>query len=423
MIILFVVDQLPFPPRNGVTIPVYNYIAGLKKHFKIHLLYVTDGKNIIDNSQLEENKRLVDRLMVFEAEVKTSLRKIWDELCGDEFYFCPWDWGRSRSALMAMLSGVSYDFVWVSPYSVGNARKGFAKNNQSMFVAGISDSATLVYQSKKKEILKKGVGRGVRIKNLFGWLRSYFMARTECAFLSCYHLILVQTQVEVEFLSLICGNLLKNRLLPLSNGVNDILLVLPIETAAQKLLFLGSMTGAYRENMLWFLENVWPTIKQACPGVQFTIVGKCPCPILLQKMNNDENIRHESYVADISNVFKDVAVMVSPVFKNYGLINKVVEAMAAGVAVVGDSGSFNGISGFQSHTHGVMADQPADMAAAVIDLLHSPLRRVEMGKSGRELVRENFDWSRRIQTVRERLVQLKAASASKSAIVATRKIG
>jgi glycosyltransferase involved in cell wall biosynthesis len=423
MIILFVVDQLPFPPRNGVTIPVYNYISGLKGNFKIHLLYVTDGKSSVDNNQLEENKRLVDKLIIFEAEVKTSVRKIWDELCGDEFYFCPWDWVRSSSLLMAMLTGVFYDFVWFSPYSVGNVRKAFSESDQLIFVAGISDSATLVYRSKRKEVLKKGIGVRVRINNLFGWLRSFSMASTECKFLLRYQLVLVQTQVEVEFLSQISGNVIKDRLLLLSNGVNDTLFSLPLDTRSDKLLFLGVMTGAYRENMLWFLENVWPIIKQACPGIQFKIVGECSCPVLLRKMNNDADIQYRSYVADILSIFDGVAVMVSPVFKNYGLINKVVEAMAAGIVVVGDSGSFNGIPGFQPHVHGVVADRPQDMAEAVIHLLHSPLHRVEMSKRARELVRENFNWNGRIQTVRERLVQLKAASDDEPMDDETRKNG
>ena len=46
-------------------------------------------------------------------------------------------------------------------------------------------------------------------------------------------------------------------------------------------------------------------------------------------------------------------------------------------------------------THGrelLVADTPADFAAAVVSLLHSPERRAELARAGRAFVERRYDW-------------------------------
>ena len=65
-----------------------------------------------------------------------------------------------------------------------------------------------------------------------------------------------------------------------------------------------------------------------------------------------EEISYQPYVESIEDEYARHAILVAPIFKGFGLINKVVEAMAAGCLVVGDKTAFNGIESFKPNLHG-----------------------------------------------------------------------
>jgi len=66
MQILFVLDQLPYPPRNGVTVPTYNYLRGLAERHDVSLLFVRRNPDE-DLACLDENKALVANFWMITA--------------------------------------------------------------------------------------------------------------------------------------------------------------------------------------------------------------------------------------------------------------------------------------------------------------------------------------------------------------------
>ena len=99
--------------------------------------------------------------------------------------------------------------------------------------------------------------------------------------------------------------------------------------------------------------------------------------------------------------------MLSPVFKGFGLINKVVESMAAGVPVVGTSGSFNGISEFNNGQHGIISNNVDSFIAETSKLLTNPKKRRDIANSARALVRKNFSWEDRISAILKKIEKIK----------------
>jgi glycosyltransferase involved in cell wall biosynthesis len=82
--------------------------------------------------------------------------------------------------------------------------------------------------------------------------------------------------------------------------------------------------------------------------------------------------------------------------------------MAAGIPVVGDSGSFNAIPGFQDGVHGIVANDAESMTGAVLRLLGDDKARTEMAAAANTLVREHFSWEDRITAVAHKLQMLVA---------------
>jgi glycosyltransferase involved in cell wall biosynthesis len=52
-----------------------------------------------------------------------------------------------------------------------------------------------------------------------------------------------------------------------------------------------------------------------------------------------------------------------------------------------------GVAGLCGGEHSLLADDPADFAAAVLRLIDDPALGRQLGANGRALVREHYDWS------------------------------
>lgn len=406
MKILFVVDQLPYPPRNGVTIPTFNYVSGLALKHDVFMILLAGDLYKPSDEQLAENRRYVNELWVVQRRRRPKLVRIKDELTMRTPYRLGWDYQMDQ--LEMVLKGQQFDVVWASPFraldTVGRILP--LLRSKSICVAGINDCITAVYRNMGKKFFLVGKHSKSRMLFAIGWLRSWVMGRMEYNVLKTFDLILVQTEIEREWLNAISNEGLSGRVMVVSNGVNEVLFELPIRFRDENLLFFGSLDEEYGEIISWIIHNVWPKIASVKKNMQLSIIGQNASRHLRKEVELYPGIIYKEHVSDIRHVFNDKALMVAPVFKNYGLINKVVEAMAAGVPVVGDSGSFNGIPGFKHGRQGIIANTAENMASAVLNLLDSPKKYFQLAYSARNLVRNHFLWEDRIVPVEEKLTFL-----------------
>jgi glycosyltransferase involved in cell wall biosynthesis len=96
-------------------------------------------------------------------------------------------------------------------------------------------------------------------------------------------------------------------------------------------------------------------------------------------------------VEDIRPYVAKAAVCVVPLRSGSGTRIKIFEAMAMGKAVVSTTLGAEGLP----VRHGeniVLADDPADFARQVVELLRDPQRREHIGRAARQLVEESYGW-------------------------------
>jgi glycosyltransferase involved in cell wall biosynthesis len=156
-------------------------------------------------------------------------------------------------------------------------------------------------------------------------------------------------------------------------------------------LFHGNMvTQANRAAAMYFLQDVLPLLRQSgsSPGVY--IVGTSPSA-KLRNMADGQNIRVTGEVADVTRYLLRSKVVVAPMVFGAGVQNKILEAMAVGKPVVTTSLGAEGIDG-RSGEHFIVADSPAEFAAATKRLLEDPALRASLGMAGRKLIREKYTW-------------------------------
>lgn len=174
----------------------------------------------------------------------------------------------------------------------------------------------------------------------------------------------------------------------------------------QNLLTLGTLYyPPNADGIRWFIEQVYPLVRQRAPGACLTIIGKNPPPDFLEAAGRDPSISVTGYVPDLEPCMEAAAVVVVPVRAGGGMRVRILEAFARGMPVVTTTVGLEGIAA-EPGREVLVADDPAGFAEAVCRVLASPELQDELARNGRRLAETRYDWQmvlRRMDAVYARL--------------------
>jgi glycosyltransferase involved in cell wall biosynthesis len=158
-----------------------------------------------------------------------------------------------------------------------------------------------------------------------------------------------------------------------------------------QMVFTGTMD--FRPNVdavLWFAREVLPRVRAEVPEARLVVVGQRPHR-RLDVLRDDPAVTLTGRVEDTRPYIAQAAVYVAPLRMGGGTRLKLLEAMAMGKPVVATR---LGAEGYPVADGGelLLADTPADFAAAVVGLLRAPERRAELGRTARAFVEQRYDW-------------------------------
>jgi len=158
------------------------------------------------------------------------------------------------------------------------------------------------------------------------------------------------------------------------------------------LVFAGSMDWMPNEDgILFFLQQVFPSIQMAVPEVTLKIVGRHPSLRLQETARRYSNVALTGCVDDVRPHLDEAEVFIVPLRVGSGTRLKIFEAMAMEKAIVSTSLGAEGLP----VTHGeniLIEDEPASFAAAVIQLLNDSSLRRSLELAGRNLVQSRYSW-------------------------------
>lgn len=161
---------------------------------------------------------------------------------------------------------------------------------------------------------------------------------------------------------------------------------------AQLLVFTGNMSYFPNINAVcWFVEYVWPLVKEQCPQSEFYIVGANPHPKVTALADNYRAVYVTGYVEHIQEYLLQATIAVVPMQAGSGMQFKMIEAMATGVPVVATPFALGGLNVIHEK-HLLIADTPASFADSVVRLLHDTNLRNTVALNAHTLITEQFSW-------------------------------
>lgn len=170
------------------------------------------------------------------------------------------------------------------------------------------------------------------------------------------------------------------------------------------LLFVGNMR--HRPNsdgVLFFLNEVFPLIREKLPEARVTVIGDHSSPEIASLAS--ERVRVMGYVPDVEPHFNEARVFVAPLRFGAGVKGKIGEAMAHGLPVVTTAIGAEGM-GIERETHALIEDDARAFADAVARLYRDENLWRKLSGNGRALVEKRFSPEAVEETIRRSLKEI-----------------
>jgi len=140
----------------------------------------------------------------------------------------------------------------------------------------------------------------------------------------------------------------------------------------------------------FFRGQVWPRLRESRPELVWRLIGKNPQAVR-KLVDDDARIELAGEVDDAVAELASAKVVVVPLLAGSGTRFKIIEAWAAGRAVVINCECAEGLGAEQGENL-LLADDGAAFAEAVSSLLRSAEQRRRLGRAGRLLFEKDYTW-------------------------------
>ncbi|MFQ4145947.1 glycosyltransferase family 4 protein [Chlorogloeopsis sp. ULAP02] len=166
------------------------------------------------------------------------------------------------------------------------------------------------------------------------------------------------------------------------------------DPGGHRLIFIGAMDNlANIDAVCFFCNEVLPKIQARYPDANFEIVGSRPAPEVLA-LQQKPGVIVTGKVPSIAEYLHKATVCVVPMRTGFGIKNKTLEAMAAGVPIVASDRGLEGLAvdGANVLLTALRANYPTEYVNAINHLFTNAQLREELSRNGRQLIEAEFTW-------------------------------
>lgn len=391
MHILMLSSTFPYPPsRGGTQVRTFNLLKYLGQRHSITL--VTQRDSDVSDSDITELQKYLDQLMVFHRPSDTGVEQGILRKCQRLFNFL---W---QGTPPSVLNRYSYQMQeWIDEFiqagkcdvitcehSVNEIyiRPQFRKNCRTIVNVHSSVYATCFHQ------LTSGTSEN-KLRDKINLPLLYRYEENYCHKFSQIVVTTEEDQIQLQKFNP------QAEFSVIPNGVD--LVSFPCRTVdpgGHRLIFIGAMDNlANIDAVCFFSHIVLPEIQKIYPQTTFDIVGSRPtAEVLALKLKPGINVIGS--VPSMVEYLHQATLCVVPMRTGFGIKNKTLEAMAAGVPVVGSDRGLEGLTvdNGTAPLRALRANKPTEYVTAIVRLFTQPGLRLDLSRNGRQLVETEFTW-------------------------------
>ncbi|MCA9941202.1 MAG: glycosyltransferase [Anaerolineales bacterium] len=391
--ILILTPQLPYPPHQGASLRNFYIIKGLAQRHAITLLSFVDPDQHLDSDPSGPLTQLCTHVYTIPAPPRTRAQRLRQLLFTDQPDMA---FRLSSSAFTTRLREVLhqqvFDIVQV---------EGLELARYIPIVRQASPRSHIVFDDHNAEAALQQRAFLTDLRQPRRWGAALYssiqvrrLRRFETWACQQADQVTAVSEADQETLQ---GLVPEKRVTPIPNCIDVATYDLPPDGLYPTfdLVFSGKMD--YRPNvdaMLWFVAEIWPRIREARPQATLAVVGQKPHP-RLEPLYHLPGVTMTGWVESVQPYLAGATVYVMPFRMGSGTRLKLIEAMAAGKAIVSTP---IGAEGFPvvHNEHLMLASTPNEFATAVLTLLTQPPRRQKLGNAARQFAQQ-YDWRQVVQ--------------------------
>jgi len=150
-------------------------------------------------------------------------------------------------------------------------------------------------------------------------------------------------------------------------------------------VFVGGM--GHRPNVQAvdsLVRDIWPRVRTQVPAARLAIIGSGPYSDSYPRI--DESVTFAGFVEDLQPWYRRARVVCCPIYHGAGTRVKIIEAAAYAKAIVSTRLGAEGLN-LEDESEIVLADSPAEIAAACVRLLNEADAAARLGRAARQKAR------------------------------------
>jgi polysaccharide biosynthesis protein PslH len=382
MRVLLLTQVLPYPPDSGPKVKTYYVLKYLAQQHDVTLVsFVRDSDKPEYIHHLETLCERVITVPIIRSKTR-DLRFLGQSLLTGQ----PWMMLRDQrpemhEVLAELASSTAFDVVHADQLNMGQYALPFTKSRKvldlhnALWMLYKRLSETTSFTSPMKYILARD---WPLLKQYEGQLCRQFDA---------------VTAVSEE-----------DRSLLIKAGARDDMTVIPIaiDTSEQAqiarrpsgphIVHIGTMYWPPNiDGITWFLDEIYPLIKQQVPDVRCTLIGARPPASIVERSHNDRTLTVTGYVEDPLPFLEDASMMVVPLRAGGGMRVKILNALSQGIPMVSTTLGCEGIT-VTNNSDILIADDAESFAAATVRVLLEAELNKQLTREGRSTAERLYDY-------------------------------
>jgi polysaccharide biosynthesis protein PslH len=399
MKILFIANEIPYPPDNGVRIVSYNAMRLMhERGHEIALAVLTEETNdLVKRFHTISAFCMPSMAFLTSLPNRSRISVLVKSLFFNRLFFVQRYKSKEFEIKLQQLiekfkpDVIHFDVISMMQYA------SCAPSNAGT-IASINDSYALTLKNALEDHMYKFPEKLYRLYQ-FHKTKEY-----EKRIYPTFSTVHLMSKADADYLNTLNPKI-KSTIIP--NGVDSSLFDAATYSSMKKdVVFVAKLASDNLTSLEKFLKKSWSKVHRSCPSINLFIIGDITPQALNLKnqFHNRDNVFFKGYATNIADAYKESGIAVVPINKNSGIINKAIEAMAAGHAVVGFEKTFAGITEAEANKHYITAPNYEEMSRIIIDLIENDPLRHSLQRSAHQLALRYYSWDSRMEPY-ERMYQ------------------